>query len=60
MSLQEWKGLRRLIAWLCGIFLIFITLPFVWIEVTALALLGLAIGSSEGAVAENQVAQVIS
>ena len=59
MSLQEWKDLRRLIAWLCSIFWIFITLPFVWIEVMALVLLGLTIRSVEGGVAENQAAHAM-
>jgi len=56
----EWKAFRRLVTWLCGIFWIFIAVPFMWILVMALGILNLTIRSASGAIGEGPPAAPVT
>jgi len=47
LSSIEWGSFRRLVAWLCNIFWIFLAMPFTWIEMMALRLLSLTVDPAE-------------
>ena len=60
MNFQEWKAFRRLVAWLCSIFWIFLAVPFTWIQIMAFGLLALTIRSNRGATTANlEIASVV-
>jgi hypothetical protein len=39
LSFKEWKELRRIMSWLSNNLWIFLSIPYIWIEVMALAIL---------------------
>lgn len=52
MSFEEWKAFRRMVAWLSNNLWIFLAVPYIWIEVMALAILGMGVRSTDNALAE--------